>query len=228
MNIVITGANRGIGLELARQYLARGDSVFAGVRTPDSSGRLMALGEASGGRLHIHACDVMQDASVRSFASAITQHVDLLINNAGVKLEKDELADLDLENAARTYQVNVLGVLRVTLALLPALRRSPHPKIANISSGLGSLDRNTAGGIYGYRMSKAALNMASRSLAHDLRKDAIITVVLTPGWVKTDMGGSGATTDVADSAAGLIGVIDRLTPEDSGRYISFQGESVPW
>ena len=145
-----------------------------------------------------------------------------------LKLEKDELVDLDLENVARTYQVNVLGVLRVTLALLPALRRAEHPKIANISSGLGSQGRNITGGLYGYRMSKAALNMASRSLAHDLRKDAIITVVLTPGWVKTDMGGSGATTDVADSAAGLIGVIDRLTPEDSGRYISFQGESVPW
>ncbi len=228
MNIVITGANRGIGLELARQYLARGESVFAGVRTPESSGKLVDLNKASGGRLRIHACDVLDDASVRSFASAITEPVDLLINNAGVKLEKDELPDLDLENAARTFQVNVLGVLRVTLALLPALRRAPHPKIANTSSGLGSLERNTAGGIYGYRMSKAALNMASRSLAQDLRKDNIITVALTPGWVKTDMGGSGATTDVADSAAGLIGVIDRLTPEDSGRYISFQGESVPW
>ena len=228
MNIVITGANRGIGLELTRQYLARGETVHAGARHPESAPVLAALGKASGGRLHVLACDVTKDDSVRSFAGSVTGPVDLLINNAGVKLANDELADLDLENVAQTFQVNVVGALRVTRALLPALRRSPSPRIASISSGLGSVERNTTGGIYGYRASKAALNMVSRSLAQDLRKENIVTVVLTPGWVKTDMGGSAAPTPVNESAAGLISVIDRLTMEDTGRCISYLGESIPW
>ncbi len=228
MKIVVTGANRGIGLELTRQYLARGDSVVAGVRDPTLATRLTALGQAAGGRLRVAACDVTLDASVRAFAAGLRDPVDLLINNAGIKTERDELADLDLGNAARTFQVNVLGVLRVTLALLPLLRRAPAATIASISSGLGSIERNLTGGIYGYRISKAALNMASRSLAQDLRKDRIVAVALTPGWVKTDMGGSGAQTEVSDSAAGLIKVIDGLKLEDSGKCISFLGESVPW
>jgi NAD(P)-dependent dehydrogenase (short-subunit alcohol dehydrogenase family) len=228
MNIVITGANRGIGLELTRQYLARGDSVYAGVRSPAKAEKLAALGEAAGGRLRVGACDVTQDASVRSFAAGATGPVDLLINNAGIKTENDELADLDLDNAAKTYQVNVLGVLRVTRALLAALRRTPGAKIASISSGLGSVERNATGGIYGYRMSKAALNMASRSLAADLRNDRIAVIALTPGWVRTDMGGPAAPTPVSESAAGLIAVIDTLTLEKSGTCISFQGEKVPW
>jgi NAD(P)-dependent dehydrogenase (short-subunit alcohol dehydrogenase family) len=228
MKIVITGANRGIGLELARQYLARGDSVVAAVRDPTEATRLAALGEGGGGRLRVAACDVTLDGSVRAFAAGLSEPVDLLINNAGIKTERDELADLDLGNAARTFQVNVLGVLRITLALLPLLRRAPAAKIASISSGLGSIERNLTGGIYGYRISKAALNMASRSLAQDLRKDRIIAVALTPGWVKTDMGGAGAPTEVSDSAAGLIRVIDGLKPEDSGKCISFLGENVPW
>jgi NAD(P)-dependent dehydrogenase (short-subunit alcohol dehydrogenase family) len=228
MKIVITGANRGIGLELARQYLARGDSVHAGVRTPDRAGELSALVEPSGGRLRIDACDVALETSVRSFAAAVTEPVDLLINNAGVRSRPDSLKELDLDGATGTFQVNTLGPLRVTSALLSMLRRSPGAKIANISSGLGSIDDNTSGGAYGYRMSKAALNMASRSLASDLRGDGIVTVVLSPGWVQTDMGGSDAPTLVAESAAGLIGVIDRLTLQDSGGFFDFRGERIAW
>jgi len=228
MRIVITGANRGIGLELVRQYLARGDSVHAGVRTPERSGELAALVEPSGGRLRIHACDVALETSVRAFAASVTEPVELLINNAGVRSRPDELAGLDLEDAARTFQVNALGMLRVTSALLPLLRRSRGAKIANISSGLSSIQDNTSGGAYGYRMSKAALNMASRSLAQDLREEGIITVAISPGWVQTDMGGADAPTPVTESAAGLIGVIDRLTLQDSGGFFSFRGERIAW
>jgi NAD(P)-dependent dehydrogenase (short-subunit alcohol dehydrogenase family) len=228
MRIVITGANRGIGLELVRQYLARGDSVHAGVRVLERAGELAALVEPSGGRLRIHACDVALEPSVRAFAASVTEPVELLINNAGVRSRPDALAGLDLEDAARTFQVNALGMLRVTSALLPMLRRSGGAKIANISSGLSSIHDNTSGGAYGYRMSKAALNMASRSLAHDLREDGIVTVVISPGWVQTDMGGADAPTPVAESAAGLIGVIDRLRLQDSGGFFSFRGEPIAW
>jgi NAD(P)-dependent dehydrogenase (short-subunit alcohol dehydrogenase family) len=229
MNIVITGANRGIGLELTRQYLARGDSVHAGVRTPERSGELAALVESSSGRLRITACDVALETSVRAFAAAVTGPVDLLINNAGVRSRErvDVLEELNLDDAARTFEVNALGPLRVTGALLPMLRRARGAKVAHIGSGLGSIG-NTSGGAYGYRMSKAALNMASHTMAHDLRAEGIVAVVLSPGWVRTDMGGSEAPTAVTESAAGLIGVIDRLTPQDSGGFFDFRGERIPW
>jgi NAD(P)-dependent dehydrogenase (short-subunit alcohol dehydrogenase family) len=225
MNVVITGANRGLGLELTRQYLSRGDSVHAGVRTPDRPG---ALAELSSRRLRIDACDVASEASVRSFAAAVTEPVDLLINNAGVRSRPDELDGLDPAEALRTFQVNALGSLLVSAALLPMLRRAPGAKIVCMSSDLGSIDGNTSGGVYGYRMSKAALNMASRSLAHDLRSDGIIAVALSPGWVQTDMGGANAPLQVADSVAGMIAVIDRLTPEDSGGFFGLRGERIAW
>ena len=228
MRIVITGANRGIGLELVRQYLAQGHSVHAGVRTPERSGELAALVEPSGGRLQLHACDVASDTSVRAFAATVTEPVELLINNAGVRSRPDGLEGLDLDDVARTFQVNALGMLRVTSALLPLLRRARGAKIANISSGLSSLHDNTSGGAYGYRMSKAALNMASRSLAQDLREDGIVTVAISPGWVQTDMGGSDAPTPVTESVSGLIGVIERLTLEESGGFFNFRGERIAW
>jgi len=228
MHIVITGANRGIGLELVRQYLARGDSVHAGVRTLERSGGLADLAASSGGRLRIHACDVADESSVRAFAATVTEPVDVLLNNAGVRSRPDELQGFDAEDVTRTFQVNAVGALRVTGALLPMLRRARGARIANLSSGLGSIADNSWGGAYGYRMSKAALNMASRSLAHDLREDGIIAVALSPGWVQTDMGGSEAPTPVSESAAGLIALIDRLTLEDSGGFFGFQGERIAW
>jgi NAD(P)-dependent dehydrogenase (short-subunit alcohol dehydrogenase family) len=226
MNVVITGANRGIGLELVRQYLARGDCVFAAVRAPHDAVELAALATSAGNRLQIIACDVALQPSVSSFASAVKEPVDVLINNAGVRTENEELTGLDIEGAAQTFQVNALGLLRVTIALLPMLRRSAHAKVANISSALGSIEGNGTGGGYGYRMSKAALNMASRSMAYDLRDAGIVVVALSPGWVQTDMGGLDAPTKVADSAACLIGVIDRLSPAQSGGFFGFRGERI--
>jgi NAD(P)-dependent dehydrogenase (short-subunit alcohol dehydrogenase family) len=228
MKIVITGANRGIGLELARQYLSRGDSVHAGVRTPAHAGELTSLAEASSGRLRISACDVAVEPSVRAFAATMAEPVDVLINNAGVRSRPDSLEKLDLDEAARTIQVNALGALRVTDALLSLLRRSRGAKIVNISSELGSIGDNNSGSSYGYRMSKAALNMASRSLAIDLKEEGIVAVAINPGWVQTDMGGADAPITVTESAAGLIRTIDRLTLQDSGGFFDFRGERCAW
>jgi NAD(P)-dependent dehydrogenase (short-subunit alcohol dehydrogenase family) len=228
MKIVITGTNRGIGLELTRQYLSRGDWVHAAVRAPASAGELTTLAEASGGRLQLTACDVADNASVRAFAAAVAGPVDVLINNAGIRSHPDSLEQLDLDNATRTLQVNALGTLRVTGALLPLLRRAPGAKIVNISSELGSIAGNTSGSSYGYRMSKAALNMASRSLAIDLKAEGIVAVALSPGWVRTDMGGPEAPTTVAESAAGIIRVVDQLTLEDSGGFFDFRGGRMAW
>ena len=228
MHIVLTGVNRSIGLELTRQYLARGDTVFAGTRTPQQATELTALQAASAGRLHIHACDVADNASVRAFAAAVTQPVDVLINNAGMRVRPDALEPLDLVGTARAIDVNALGALRVTAALLPALRRARGAKLASIASGLGSIADNTSGGSYGYRMSKAALNMATRSLAQDLRAEGIAAVVLSPGWVQTDMGGASAPTRVEESAAELITVLDRLTLKQSGSFLDFRGARLDW
>lgn len=228
MNLVITGANRGIGLELTRQSLAQGDTVHAGTRDPAQAQELTALVGASGGRLHVHALDVTSDESVRAFAAALTGPVELLINNAGLRTRRDDLEDLSLEDALQMLQVNALGTLRVTRAVLPRLREARGAKIASLSSGLGSIADNTSGGGYGYRMSKAALNMATRSLAQDLRGEGIISVAISPGWVQTDMGGASAPTPVSESAVGLLAVIGRLSLPDSGSYFDFRGERIAW
>ena len=229
MRIVITGAGRGIGLELTRQYLARGDAVDAAVRDPARATELQALRAGSAGVLRVQALDVRSDASVASYAEALPPGpVDLLINNAGVMGELSGLEGLDFDDVRETFEVNAIGPLRLVRALLPRLRDSGVRKIAHITSKMGSIDDNTSGGAYGYRMSKAALNMASRSLSIDLGRDGIMSVVLNPGWVQTDMGGRGAPTPVEASVEGLIAQIDALTPDRSGRFFDFRGAEVPW
>lgn len=227
MNVVITGASRGIGLELTRQCLARGDVVHAGVRSPAGAGALGALARDFTDRLHVHALDVGDEASVRAFAAAVPGPVHLLVNNAGVRSRPDGLAELDGDDLIRTFQVNAVGALRVTVALLPRLREG-RARVANLSSNLGSITDNSWGDAYGYRMSKAALNMATRSLAHDLKEDGILAFALSPGWVQTDMGGSEAPTTVDASASGLLAVLARLGTEDSGGFFDFTGARLPW
>jgi NAD(P)-dependent dehydrogenase (short-subunit alcohol dehydrogenase family) len=229
MRIVVTGAGRGIGLELTKQLLTRGEAVEAGVRDPARSAGLDELGRAHADRLRVHACDVADDGSVRSFAEALGHEpIDVIINNAGVIGKLQPLEELDMVDMARTINVNALGPVRLTRALLPLLRKGAARKIVHISSKMGSLADNTGGGSYGYRMSKAALNMASVSMARDLRAAKIATVVLNPGWVKTDMGGKNASTPVAESVRGMLRVIDALTLETSGKFFGFQGDEIPW
>lgn len=229
MRAVITGASRGIGLEFARQLLARGDEVEASARNPQESAGLKELAQKHPRTLRLHRCDIGDENSVRSFVSALgSRGVDLLINNAGVGGERQGLDSLDLSQVLKTIDINALGPLRVTKAMLPLLRGSKGRKVVHLSSGMGSISRNTEGGAYGYRMSKAALNMLSRSMALDLRSDGIISVVFNPGWVKTDMGGAGAPTAVEDSVRGMLAVIDRLRPEQSGKFFNYTGEELPF
>jgi len=227
MRFVITGANRGIGLELARQVAARGDFVEAGARDPGAAAGLQVIAEREPARVRVHTCDVASDTSVRAFAAAVGDvAVDVLINNAGVKGKRQPLAELDFEDAIRTIDTNALGAVRVTRALLPNLFRGEGKRVAHISSGLGSIADNTTGDAYAYRMSKAALNMASRSMAVDLRGEGIISVVLNPGWVKTDMGGPSAPTEVEESVRRMLGIINGLTLEQSGSFIDYRGHTI--
>ncbi|HZI11179.1 MAG TPA: SDR family oxidoreductase [Myxococcus sp.] len=229
MRYVITGASRGIGLEFVQQLLKRGDTVEAGVRSQEGAKRLEPLARESGGRLRIHALDVEDAASIRAFAADLrASPVDVLINNAGVYGQACALADVDYADLARTFGINALGPLRVTSALLPALRQGTSRRVAHVSSRMGSIASNTEGGSYAYRMSKAALNAGVRSMSHDLKAEGFVTVMLHPGWVQTDMGGPEAPLPAAASVRGMLRVIDGLGPEHSGRFLDYQGQEVPW
>jgi len=229
MRVVVTGSNRGIGLELVRQLLERGDTVDAACRHPEQASELGALGDAT--RLHVHRCDVGDDASVRAFAAELGDAaIDLVINNAGVYGgQRQSLRDFDFAEASRTYHVDALGPLRVAIALLPHVRRGTGKKLAHITSGLGSISDNRTGGFYAYRMAKAALDMMSKNLAVELRGEGIVSVVINPGWVQTDMGGKSAPVTVGDSARGILGAIERATPDNCGEAIfDWKGGHYPW
>ena len=224
MHWVVTGTNRGIGLEFVRQLIARGDRVDAAVRRLERADPVRALGERAEGRLRVLQCDTADEGSVRAFADEIGDvAIDVLVNSAGVMGKLQSLEDLDFADVVRTYEVDALGPLRVTRALLPALQKGRSPRVVSITSGMGSIRDNTSGGAYGYRMAKAALNMANKSMSVDLRDRGICCIVVNPGWVQTDMGGDGATTPVAESVGKMIALVDGLKLEDTGKFLDFTG-----
>jgi len=221
--VLITGANRGIGLELARQYAAAGWEVLGTARKPGDAGELSEVGA------RVLQLDVTDPASVRHMAEELAgEPIDLLINNAGIQPLMWKLADVDFDDFQLALAVNTLGPVRVTQALVPNLRAGRLHRIVNITTNLSSIAGNTDGGFYGYRESKAALNMFTRSLAAEFGPEGFICVVLHPGWVQTDMGGPQAPLDVEESARGVIAVIDRLTPADNGTFWTWAGEQMSW
>ena len=220
---VVTGANRGIGLEFARQLSARGGAVVGTARRPTEAEALRALG------VRVEPLDVADDASVAAFAKRLAgDPVDALINNAGIGESGPRIAALPIAGAERALQVNALGALRVTQALLPNLRHGARRLVVGLSSGLSSLERNREGGWAAYRVSKAALNMIFRTLAAELAAEGFTCVVIDPGWVRTDMGGRGAPTPPEASVAAMLKTLDRLTPADSGRFLSARGKDAAW
>lgn len=220
---LVTGANRGIGLEYARQLKERGYRVTGTARDPDSADELRALD------IEILPLDVTDPDSVDALAEATSgRPLDLLVNNAGIGVRGEPLGRLEYDKMVRYFDTNTLGPLRLAEAMLPRLRAGSRKVIANMTSRMGSIEDNGSGGSYAYRASKAALNMVNRSLAVDLRDDGIIAVVLHPGWVRTRMGGSSARIDPEESVGGLLDVIEGLGPEDSGEFFDYTGERLPW
>jgi NAD(P)-dependent dehydrogenase (short-subunit alcohol dehydrogenase family) len=216
--ILITGANRGIGFEMTRQLQARGEKVIAACRR--SSVELDHLGVEV-----LDGVDVGSDSSVQALADRLDgRKLDWLINNAGI-LERTSLENLDYEAMERQFRINSIGPLRVSAALRPALKKGSRVFI--VTSRMGSIDDNSSGGSYGYRMSKAAVNMAGKSLSIDLLDDGIGVFLLHPGWVSTDMtGGTGIA--VEESAGGLIRTMDRLDIEQTGTFWHQEGYELPW
>jgi NAD(P)-dependent dehydrogenase (short-subunit alcohol dehydrogenase family) len=224
--VLITGANRGIGLELARQYHGAGWNVIGTARDPGAAKDLRAIGDD----VLVPALDVTSQDSVATLAKSLEhQPIDLLINNAGVgDGGGSSLAKLEVDTFEHVMQVNALGPVRVTQALLPNLRAGKGRTIVSITSILGSIAGDTDGGYYGYRESKAALNMFMRSLAAELRPEKFICIPIHPGWVKTDMGGANAQLTVEESVTGIRKVVDGLKLADSGKFWSYDGTNLPW
>ncbi len=217
--VIVTGANRGIGLEIARQYKERGENVIAAVRK--TSDELDALGV----EVHEHV-DVGDDDKVLEFKRALgDKTIDILVNNAGI-LSSEDMIDMDFDRIRRQFEVNTLGPLRVTHKLAPLLVRGS--KVAIVSSRVGSITDNGGGGNYGYRMSKTAVNMAGKNLSIDLEPRGIALILLHPGYVKTDMVNHAGPTPPEDAAKGLIARIDDLTIDTTGTFWHAEGYELPW
>ena len=229
MRVVITGASRGLGLEFTRRYLEAGDEVFALARAPARSRGLMGM-EAR--HLVCVECDVGDEASIQSAftqVAASTDGVDLLVNNAATYGSHDDrLLTLKAEELLQVFTVNTVGPILMTREFLPLLRKGKNPKAVHITSLMGSIEDNRGGGKYSYRLSKAALNMASRNLAIELAGDRIISVVIHPGWVRTDMGGLGAPLGIEEAVGSIVKTIATLTSKHSGQFIDRHGKPAPW
>src|SRR5690349_2261046 len=229
--VLITGANRGIGLEFAKQYAEDGWQVFACTRSPEKSEALGDLTARSSGRTSAHTLDVDDHAGIDGLAQALSNTaIDVLINNAGIYTDSHEerLDQIDYEAWARSFRINTMATLKMTQAFLPHLERSSQKKIVTISSKMGSLADNTEGGSYMYRSSKAAVNMVIKTLSIDLKPAGVIAIVFHPGWVQTDMGGPRAQISPAQSVSSMRRVIERLSSTDSGKFLSYDGQPVPW
>jgi NAD(P)-dependent dehydrogenase (short-subunit alcohol dehydrogenase family) len=227
LSILVTGANRGIGLEFVRQYAADGERVFACARRPDGAAELAKIARGSSGRVTVHRLDVTRENEVADLAKVLSgEAIDILINNAGIDGAMRN-GEPDYELWEQVFRVNTMAPYRMALAFRAHLLRSKSPKLVNISSRLASIAM-TRGHAMDYSASKAALNHLTRALSIRWGKDGIIVAMLSPGWVKTDMGGAAAPLTPRESIAGMRQVIAGLKRSDSGRFLGHEGEELPW
>ncbi|XP_049937313.1 C-factor-like isoform X1 [Schistocerca serialis cubense] len=246
-SVLITGCSRGIGLELVKQltgHKSAPEFIIATCRKPEEARALQELSKKHKS-IHVLKLDVTDFSSLGGFAKDVEgivgdEGLNLLINNAGISGNKTaKLADLKAEELAEIYKTNTIAPILLTQALVPLLRKAASHNasaqlgigkaaIVNISSSLGSVSRNTFGGYYGYRESKAALNTSTRSISHELATDGILVMTLHPGWVKTDMGGKEADLTVEFSAAEIVKTLFKLGKEHQGAFLQYDGSVLPW
>ena len=229
--ILITGASRGIGLELARRCVDAGWRVLACCRQPQAATELTDLVKQSGGLVQVHPLDVTDDEQLRQLSERLKDEViDILFNNAGIAGSKgrQRFGEVPVEEWLELFRVNAIAPWKVAEAFVGQVERSGHKVIATMGSLLGSIADNGSGGQVCYRSSKAAAHMVAKTMAVELAPRGITSVVFNPGWVRTDMGGVQAPILPAESAAGLHRVLEGLTPADSGRFLSFEGKDLPW
>lgn len=224
---LVTGANRGIGYEYCKQLQEKGHEVIATCRS--ASEELKALGQKAGVRVET-GVDISDDDAINTVLSVLSdQPIDVLINNAGI-YRQSSLDELNIEGIKEQFAINAIAPLKFTKALLPNLKKSTQTaKVAIMTSRMGSIDDNTSGGSYGYRMSKVAVSMAGKSLSHDLAKDNIAVAILHPGLVSTGMTNfTSSGISPAESVSGLLKIIDALTMQNTGTFWHSNGEVLPW
>ncbi len=235
-HVLVTGSNRGLGLEFVRQLVPRAERVYATCRKPEAAAALSALAEAHGDTLRIAPLNVADPSSIetaRELVGRDTEALDLLINNAGINGggRADRFGTVDAETMMRVLRVNTVGPHLMVQAFADLLAAASDPqgaKVINLTSQLGSI-ANTSGGTWqSYKVSKAGLNMCTRLQAAELTEEGITAVSMHPGWVQTDMGGPDARLTPEESVAGMLGVIEDLTPDHAGRFLTHDGGELPW
>jgi len=238
-SVLITGANRGLGLEFTRQYLKDGWEVHAFCRQPDKAAELNAMVADSRGNIHLREMDIGNKEQIEAAAKELKNlPIDLLINNAGIadgygrgvyEMKEDpDIQNYDFAFWEEMMRINTLAPAKIIGAFLENIRAGRQKKIASLSSGLGSITNLSWAGKYGYCASKAGLNMVSKGLAEWLKSENIIVISLSPGWTRTAMGGPHATNSAEESVSGMRHVISGLTLAETGRFWNFDGEELPW
>ena len=228
-NVVITGANRGLGLGFVKNYLGKNIDVVSTTRDLKSSKELLALKEKFPNNLEIFELDLLKESAGDTLANFLGERpIDILINNAGVGSANQHFEAVSPKPWLEVLTVNLIAPLMVTQSIIDNVKKGVAKKIYFLSSQLGSIEDNTSGGMYIYRSSKTGLNQVVKSLSVDLKPQGITVVSLHPGWVKTDMGGPNAPVSIDESIEGMTQVIHTTDIRDTGRFLNYDGKELPW
>jgi len=230
VKILVTGASRGIGLEMVRYAMAKGWEVLACCRNPQQAEKLLSMAQLSNGRVSVFVADMSELATIQALAYELrNETIDMLINNAGVHgSARNQFGQVDAADWVETFKVNSIAPLKMSEVFIEQLSLGNNKVIACLSSKMGSMDDNASGGSYIYRSSKAALNAVVKSMSVDLADKNIKCVALHPGWVKTDMGGSDAEITTKECVESIFNILLSLSVEDSGRFIDIDGSDIAW
>jgi len=225
--VLVTGANRGIGYEFVKQYSKNNFNVLACCRSAENASELQELAKEVK-NIKIYELDVGNINIIKNLSQQLkNEKIDVLINNAGI-YRSSTIGNINYDEWMESFRINTIAPYQIVEAFLDQILNSDLKKVVSITSKMGSIDDNTTGGSYIYRSSKTALNSMMRSLTHDLVDRGIATLTLHPGWVRTDMGGPGGWIDSFESVQGMIREIDKLTIDDSGKYLDYAGKSINW
>ena len=225
--VLVTGANRGLGYEFVKQYSENKFDVFACCRNVNEAKKLKELAEISE-NIKIYELDVGNVKTIKNISQQLkNEKIDVLINNAGI-YRSSTVGNINYDEWIESFKVNTIAPYQIVENFLEQIINSDLKKVVSITSKMGSIDDNTSGGSYIYRSSKTALNSMMRSLTHDLKNQGVATLTLHPGWVRTDMGGPGGWINSIESVQGMIKQIDKLTIDDSGKYLDYAGKTINW
>lgn len=228
--ILVTGANRGIGLEIVKQYAKLGCTVYACCRDPDHAVELQKLQQLHQS-IFIHQLDVSNEENINNLSEQLKDKtIDVLFNNAGVAGQDNSIGNITSKDLMSTFKINTMGPILLAQAMIGPIAKSKSKIIVNMSSYLSSIESNRDSSWlwFSYRVSKSGLNAATRTFANSLKPKGIVVISLDPGWVQTDMGGKNAEITTEECVLGLMKTLEKLSLKDSGNFIRYNGDHVPW